>query len=144
LAGAGGFLIDVSAVGRMMRPDVIEAWREPISAGQVGICEATQLELLRSARSREEFASLRAGLDSVYTRWPMPEQAFRRALDYQALLAAHAEQGALRAAGTTGLLLAATAAHHGLTLLHYDAELERLGNLVGLPTRWLAEPGSIL
>lgn len=140
MAGAGGFLIDASAVGRMMRPDVIEAWREPVSAGQVGICEATQLELLQGARTREEYAFMRSGLDSVYTWWPMPEQAFRRALEYQERLA---EKGALRAAGTAGLLLAATATHHGLTLLHYDAELEHLGSLLALPTRWLAEPGSI-
>ena len=140
MAGAGGFLIDASAVGRMMRPDVVEAWREPVAVGQVGICEATKLELLQGARTREEYTFMRAGLDSVYTRWPMPEPAYRRALEYQELLA---EKGALRATGTAGLLLAATAAHHGLTLLHYDAELETLGSLLALPTRWLAQPGSI-
>jgi predicted nucleic acid-binding protein len=143
LAGAGGFLIDTSAVGRMMRPDIIEDWREQISSGQVGICDVTRLELLRTARSGEEFARMRVGVDALYTWWPIPEKAFRRALDYQERLAGDAGNGALGSAGTAGLLLAATAAHHGLALLHYDADLESLGDLTGLPTRWLAEPGSI-
>jgi predicted nucleic acid-binding protein len=143
LAGAGGFLTDTSAVGRMMRPDVIEEWREQISSGQVGLCDVTRLELLRTARSGEEFARMRVGVDALYTWWPIPEKAFRRALDYQERLAGDPESGALRTAGTAGLLLAATAAHHGLTLLHYDADLEALGDFTGVPTRWLAEPGSI-
>ncbi|WP_052441265.1 PIN domain-containing protein [Streptacidiphilus anmyonensis] len=143
MAGAGGFLIDTSAVGRMMRPDVIEDWREQISTGQIGICDVTRLELLRTARSGEEFTRMRAGVEALYTWWPIPEKAARRALDYQERLAEDAEQGTLRLVGTAGLLLAATAAHHGLTLLHYDADLEAMGRLTGLPTRWLAEPGSI-
>jgi predicted nucleic acid-binding protein len=140
LAGADGFLIDASAVGRMMRPDVVETWREQISTGQVGICEVTKLELLRGARTPEEYTSMRAGLDALYTEWPMPGQVFQAALDCQRQLA---EQGAQLAVGTAGLLLAATAAHHGLTLLHYDAGVETLGRITGRPTRWLAEPGAI-
>ncbi|MEY9845187.1 PIN domain-containing protein [Streptacidiphilus sp. MAP5-3] len=140
MPGAGGFLIDASAVGRMMRPDVIERWREQIASGRIGICEVTTLEVLRGARSREEFASLRSGLESVYNRWPMPEKVFRQALEIQERLL---DAGALRTVGTTELLLVATAAQHGLTLLHYDAELHALGNVIDLPTRWLAEPGTI-
>ncbi|SEL68109.1 PIN domain-containing protein [Streptacidiphilus jiangxiensis] len=140
MAGDPGYLIDVSAVGRMMRPDVVVAWREQVAAGQVGLCQATALQLLGSARTGEEYARMRTGLTTVYTAWSMPPDVFRLAEEYQERLA---RQGELRLGHPAALLPAATAAHHGLTLLHYDEGLDRLGRLVGLPTRWLAEPGSI-
>lgn len=140
MAGAPGYLIDASAVGRMLRPDVVRAWREQVAAGQVGLCRTTALQLLGSARTGEEFTRMRAGLAAAYTAWPMPSEVFELAEEYQEELA---RQDELRLARPAALLPAATAAHHGLTLLHYDAGLDRLGHLVGLPTRWLAEPGSI-
>jgi predicted nucleic acid-binding protein len=41
------------------------------------------------------------------------------------------------------LLVAATAESHGLALLHYDRDFDRVGDVTGQATQWLAEPGSL-
>ncbi|MEY9871398.1 putative nucleic acid-binding protein [Streptacidiphilus sp. MAP12-33] len=140
MSGADGYLIDVSAIGRMMRPDVIDAWREPLTSGRIGICELTALDLLRSARSGEEYARVRAGLEAAYTWWPIPDSVWSDARTAQGRLQ---QAGTHRSAGLAPLLLTATARHHGLTLLHYDREVDAVGRAAGQPVQWLAEPGSI-
>lgn len=71
---------------------------------------------------------------------PMPDRIYERAAEIQAALT---ERGAHRSAGAVDLLIAATAEDQGLTLLHYDRDLDQIGAVTGQPLRWLAPPGSI-
>ena len=41
------------------------------------------------------------------------------------------------------LLIAAVAARHGLTVVHYDRDYEAIASVTGQPTRWSAPRGTI-
>jgi predicted nucleic acid-binding protein len=134
------FLIDTSALPRLQLPEVAARWADELSAGRVGICASAEIETLCSARSVGDFERKRQVQGDLFTRWPMPESVWSDAQELQEQLL---EAGAHRSAGLADLLLAATARHHGLTVLHYDRDFETIGHVTGQPTCWLAEPGSI-
>ncbi len=70
----------------------------------------------------------------------MHEAVMNRAMQVTALLAS---AGHHRAASPADLLIAAAAEAHHLTLLHYDADFERIAAVTRQPTEWVAEPGSL-
>jgi predicted nucleic acid-binding protein len=41
------------------------------------------------------------------------------------------------------LIIAATAEAHGATVLHYDADYDRIAQITGQPTEWVAPKGSL-
>lgn len=41
------------------------------------------------------------------------------------------------------LLIAACAETSGLTVLHYDADFDRIASITGQPVQWVVEPGSV-
>jgi hypothetical protein len=135
------FLVDTSAVVRLLRDrDVRARWQPQVTAGLVGICPITELELLYSARSkadREEWLEL---LDAAFAWITMPDQVFQRATEVQAAMTA---RGTHRSAGAVDLLLAATAELSGLTLVHYDHDFDEVTKVTSQPATWIAAPGSI-
>ncbi|MBM2615364.1 PIN domain nuclease [Actinoplanes sp. LDG1-06] len=135
------FLIDTSAVVRLLRnPDVRARWQPQITAGVMGICPITELELLHSARSkadREEWLEL---LNATFAWIVMPDQVFGRAAEIQAAMTA---RGTHRSAGAVDLILAATAELNDLTLVHYDRDFDEVAKATDQPTTWIAPPGSI-
>jgi predicted nucleic acid-binding protein len=139
-AAADRFLIDASAAARIHRAGALEAWAPLLRLGRVGLCGPTGAELLRSARSADELDRLADRIDALYAPVPVPPDAWSAVRDLQHKLA---RAGAHRSAGTLGLLVAATALHHGLTLLHYDHGYETVARHTGLRAQWLAEPGSL-
>ncbi len=64
----------------------------------------------------------------------------QRALEVQAALA---ERSQHRAVPLPDLLIAACAERAGLTVLHYDADFERIAKVTGQPTRWIVPRGSV-
>lgn len=68
------------------------------------------------------------------------ESCVRRALEVQAMLA---ERSQHRAVPLPDLLVAACAERAGLSILHYDADFERIAGLTGQPTRWIVPQGSV-
>ncbi|MGP3968978.1 PIN domain-containing protein [Streptomyces sp. 6N223] len=133
------YLIDASAHARILRPRLRERWEEDLEAGRVALCEPTEIEILRAARSHQELTAFARHLGGLYARIPVPEQAWQELTRLQLALS---ENGCHRSAGLGQLLVAATARHHQLTVLHYDAAFETLAEHAGLRTRWLAAPGS--
>jgi len=135
------FLVDTSAVVRLLRDrDVRSRWQPQITAGVIGICPITELELLYSARSkadREEWLEL---FNATFAWVAMPDRVFGRATEIQAAMTA---RGTHRSAGAVDLLLAATAELSGLTLVHYDHDFDEIVKATGQATAWLAPPGSI-
>ena len=108
-------------------------------AGEVATCGVVDLEILHSAESPDGYHAMSAALGA------MPEAPFdggcmEHALGIQAQLAARSQH---RGVSLPDLLVAACAERAGLTVLHYDADFERIGAVTGQPTRWIVPRGSI-
>ncbi|WP_060905018.1 PIN domain nuclease [Streptomyces scabiei] len=126
------YLIDTSALARVLLRQNTAEWDDRIGAGLVAICDLTELEVLHSARSTADRARLKAALDAHYTWCPMPDGVYRRSRTVQEQLTAKGEH---RSAGPVDLLVAAAAEGAGLTLLHYDRDFETIARTTGQPVR---------
>lgn len=134
------FLADKSALTRRKtRPEVREILEPLLLAGEIATCGVVDLELLYSARDRATYRSLVEALRGM-PRVPLAETSLNRALSVQAMLA---ERSQHRAVPLPDLLVAACAESAGLTVLHYDADFDRIAELTGQPTRWIVPRGSI-
>jgi hypothetical protein len=129
--GVADHLIDTSALARVLLRRATDDWERRIGAGLVAMCDLTELELLYSARSAEDRATIRERL-TLFTWCPMPEGVYRRARVVQEQLTAKGEH---RSAGPVDLMLAATAEEAGLTLLHFDRDFETIARATGQPVR---------
>ncbi|MEV0633862.1 PIN domain nuclease [Streptomyces sp. NPDC050619] len=126
------YLIDTSALARVLLGQNTTEWEDRITGGLVAICDITELEVLYSARSTEDRARLKAALDAHYAWCPMPDGIYRRSRVIQEQLTAKGEH---RSAGPVDLLVAATAEEAGLTLLHYDRDFDTIARTTGQPVR---------
>lgn len=126
------YLIDTSALARVLLGQNTTEWDDRIAAGLVAICDITELEVLHSARSAGDRARLKAALDAHYAWCPMPDGIYRRSRVVQEQLTAKGEH---RSAGPVDLLVAAAAEEAGLTLLHHDRDFETIARTTGQPVR---------
>jgi predicted nucleic acid-binding protein len=135
------FLIDTSALGRILRDEAIRArWEQQITAGTIAVCPIVELEVLYTARSKADRDELVELLRTAFAWVVMPDRTFDRAAQVQAALT---DVGAHRSAGAVDLLIAATADLHGLTLLHYDHDFDQVVRVTGQRAQWLAPPGDV-
>ncbi|MFF8030788.1 MULTISPECIES: PIN domain nuclease [unclassified Streptomyces] len=128
------YLIDTSAVARVLLGRTTAEWDDRIGAGLVALCDVTELEVLYSARSAADRERVKRTLNAHYTWCPMPDGIHRRARVVQELLTAKGEH---RSAGPVDLLVAAAAEEAGLTLLHYDRDVETIARTTGQPVRMI-------
>lgn len=54
-----------------------------------------------------------------------------------------AERGRHRAVALPDLLVAAVAARHRVTVMHYDDDFDLIGATTGQPTQWVVPRGSV-
>jgi predicted nucleic acid-binding protein len=125
------WLIDKSALVRLVTSPDAPAWAARIERGLVRITTVTRLEVGYSARSGED---LRTGLHSpplaampVEYQTPAVED---RAVEVLTLLA---DRGQHRAPSIPDLIIAATAELAGLTILHLDKDFEIIAAITGQP-----------
>ncbi|GAA3638119.1 PIN domain nuclease [Streptomyces chitinivorans] len=137
---AAVYLIDTSALVRILRQPARDTWEKPLTEGIIARCPVTEVEFLYSARNAEDRAELVADLDAIFGWSPLDDRAVSRAWDVQRELT---KVGRHRSAGAVDLLIAATAELQGLTLLHYDRDFETIAEITGQPAQWLAPPGSL-
>ena len=128
------YLIDTSALARVLLRQNTAEWDHRIGAGLVAICDITELEVLYSARSAADRTRLKAALDAHYAWCPMPDGIYRRSRIVQEQLTTKGEHGS---AGPVDLLVAATAEEAGLTLLHFDHDFETIARTTGQPVRMI-------
>jgi predicted nucleic acid-binding protein len=134
------YLADKSALTRReTRPEVRAVVEPLLLAGQIATCGIVDLELLYSASSPTIYARLASALRSL-PRVPVSEQALDRALEVQGRLAKRSQH---RGVPLPDLIVAACAEAAGLTVLHYDADYDRIAELTGQPTRWVLPRGSV-
>jgi predicted nucleic acid-binding protein len=112
------YLLDSSGLWRILRDSALRsAWAEVVTVGAVGSCHPQRVEFRRSARSADEYEQMSGMFDELYPDTPVPKGAWRWIESAQYRLVRHGEHRALSA---VDLLICATAAHHGLVVLHDD------------------------
>ncbi|MCM2578902.1 PIN domain nuclease [Streptomyces meridianus] len=137
---AAVYLIDTSALVRILKDPSRTSWEKPLEEGIIARCPITEIEFLYSSRSVQDRTELAADLDALFGGAPLDDRAVSRAWDVQRELT---QRGRHRSAGAVDLMIAATAELQGLTVLHYDRDFETVAEVTGQATQWLAPPGSL-
>jgi hypothetical protein len=109
-----------------------------VDRGLIDTCPIIDLEILYSARSGDEHEHFRIQREA-FEYFPMTDEIARRAIEVQGLLA---RRGQHRAVPIPDLIVAATAERYSLTVLHYDADYERIAAITDQPTEWVVPRGS--
>jgi len=99
----------------------------------------TALEYLSNAPDPQAYEVLWTALQGQ--RWmDVTATAMNRAMEVHPMLAARSQHRNFR---LPDLIIAATAEDHGATVLHYDADYDRIAAVTGQPVEWAAAPGSL-
>jgi predicted nucleic acid-binding protein len=133
------YLIDKSALARMPLPTVRARLAPIIEAGEAATCAIIDLEVLFSARNHAEHERIRARRKLAYVQVPLTEKTFQRAIEVQGELA---KLGQHRLP-IPDVIVAAAAEAAGLTILHYDADFDRIAAITGQPVEWVVPRGSV-
>jgi predicted nucleic acid-binding protein len=126
---------------RRAYPELRHAFDTALVDGALATCDMVRLELLYSARDPVEFAEIRDEL-AVLPDCPIGKQQWERALSVYEQLSA---RGGLhqRSVKHPDLLIAVAAEAAGVAVLHYDEDYDRIADVTGQPTRWLAPAGTL-
>ena len=130
------WLIDKSALVRLVTSPQAAEWALRIGRGLVRISTVTLLEIGFSARSAGDLRRSRAAppLSAMPVEYLTPTIE-DRAVEVQKTLA---DIGHHRAASIPDLLIAATGELSGLTVLHVDKDFELIAEITGQPAERLA------
>jgi predicted nucleic acid-binding protein len=130
-------LVDTSVLTRLgQRP--IRAAVEPRAArGELARAGISDLEVGYSARSAAEWDRLLQALE-VFELVETTSDHVRRARQVQRLLAAKHQRGRK----VPDLLIAAAAEARNLSVLHYDADFDRIAAVTGQACEWIVPAGS--
>lgn len=129
----GGWILDKSAAARVAEPKIAKALDELV--GRLCVCPVSQLEQLYSARSAKDYDEMRSQLENSFEVVSAPPDVFERALTLQRDLAHH--HGMWHRTPIPDLLIAETALHHGLGVVHVDRDYERIAEVRDLRVRRL-------
>jgi predicted nucleic acid-binding protein len=136
-ADPGRYLVDMSALARAANPLIGERLRRLSEFGLLAMCSIVDLEVLYSARSREDYDAIvdeLAGFEHI----PIDETVLDRARSVQRSLASIGQHRL----PIPDLIIAAAAEVGGATVLHYDRDFERLSAVTGQAHEWVTAPGS--
>jgi predicted nucleic acid-binding protein len=128
-----GWLLDKSAAARSGDESVGTQLAE--LAGSLFLCPVGELEQLYSARSAKDYDALEADLRDTFEIVATPPDLFERAHDLQRDLAHH--HGMWHRTPIPDLLIACTALHHRLGVVHVDRDFERIAQVRPLAVRRL-------
>ncbi|WP_228786061.1 PIN domain-containing protein [Nocardia terpenica] len=92
-------------------------------ANAVASCYPQRAEFLYSARNAREFDEISEMFADLYPEVGVPKHAGRWIAAVQHRMSRSGEH---RSASAVDLIIAATAAHHGLTVMHDDADFRTL------------------
>lgn len=129
------YLLDKSAWEQAPHSaDAAKRITDDIRRGDLAICTMTALEILYSARNSEAYKRDLGHL----LRLPWVDLTEpRKAVEVQSELARRGQHRT----SIPDVIIAATAAEHGLTILHYDSDYERLGDAAGAAQEWIVPRG---
>jgi predicted nucleic acid-binding protein len=134
------YLADTSVyVLQHRHAEVRRRFEQLLSEGRLAACQMTALEYLNNARDPKGYEALWAALHGH--RWiDVDTAAMDRALAVHRGLASTSQHRQFR---LPDLIIAASAELHGATVLHYDADYDRIAAVTGQPTEWVAPKGSL-
>lgn len=128
-----GWIVDKSAAARVGDPRVGVQLGE--LAGALHVCPMGELEQLFSARSAADYDARRDLLRDSFEPVAPPADVLERALVLQRDLAHH--HGMWHRIPIPDLVIAETAVHHGLGIVHVDGDYERIAEIRPLTVRRL-------
>jgi predicted nucleic acid-binding protein len=131
-------VLDTSVLTRLQREPVRDAVEARAQGGELARAGISDLELGYSARSAEEWDQLAERLETFELVETTAEHV-RRARQVQRLLAARHQRGRK----VPDLLVAAAAETSGLSVLHYDADFDRIASVTGQRCEWVVPAGSV-
>lgn len=120
------YLVDTSALVRVLRNQVDEQWHELADRGLIAICEPVLAETLVIAGARR-YERVETSLRAMYPLVPLPEKVWDIVTATRRELAKVSAHGGLSVADH---LVAATGIALKLTVLHEDADFETAARLV--------------
>lgn len=129
-----GWILDRSAAARL-RDSVVSSQLRELS-GRFFICPVGLLEQLYSARSAPDYDRLEVELEAAFPRAAAPPDVLDRALDLQRDLAHH--HGMWHRTPISDLLIAETALHNDLGVVHVDRDYDRIAEVRPLTARRLS------
>jgi hypothetical protein len=130
------YLIDTSAVFRILQAELRKAWSDHLAAGVIAICPIVELEFLYSTRSLADRLEKQRLLHHLFGWVSMHEGSYERASEIQQLLT---ESGAHRSAGPVDLLIAATAERERLIVLSDDHDYQTVATVTGQPVKLVTD-----
>lgn len=128
-----GWLLDKSAAARINQPTIASALGE--ISGQLWICPIGRLQQLYSARSARDYDQLVEQLNNGLHNAEAPPDVLSQAEQLQSDLAHH--HGMWHRVAIPDLLIASTALHNDLGVVHVDGDYERIAEVRPLTQRRL-------
>jgi predicted nucleic acid-binding protein len=134
------YLADTSVyVLQGRHPQVRRRFEGLLAEGRLAACQMTTLEFLNNAPDPKGYEVLWGAMHAQ--RWlDVTTGAMDRALEVHRRMAETSQHRHFR---LPDLIIAATAEVNGATVLHYDADYDRIARITGQPTEWVAEQGSL-
>lgn len=134
------YLADTSVyVLQGRHPQVRHRFESLLAEGRLAACQMTTLEFLNNAPDPKGYEVLWGAMHGQ--RWlDVTTGAMDRALEVHRRMAETSQHRHFR---LPDLIIAATAEVNGATVLHYDADYDRIARITGQPTEWVAEQGSL-
>lgn len=135
-------LYDTSALILAARdPAAAAELADAVAIDEVAVSEPILLEYLNGARNLAEYDRFAEGLRATHVV-DTDAADWARALTVHRALAASGA-GHQRSVRLVDLVIAAAAERHGLPIVHYDEDYERIARVTAQPTRWIVPRGSV-
>ncbi len=132
------FLIDTGVLNRLARPEIRRVIEPLALRGSLGRATICDLEVGYSARNGQEWDLLVGALNAFFVVETSAAHV-RRALQVQRLLAQDSQRGRK----LPDLLVAAAAEEVDATVLHYDADFDRIAAVTGQRCEWVVPAGTV-
>ena len=133
------YLIDKSALARMIREPVRQRLGPIIEAGEAATCAIIELEVLYSVRNHADHERVRQRRSLAYETVSISDVTLERAMDIQSELA----KAGRHRVPIPDLIIAAAAEEASLIVIHYDSDYDVIAEVTGQPTEWVVERGTV-
>ena len=120
------YLVDTSALVRIVRRQVGTEWDELVERGLVAVCEPVLVEALTVADAKR-YPQVEKELRDTYPWVPVPDDVWELVRAVRTELAAHSQHQGLSVAD---YLVIATAIRLKLVVLHEDADFATVARIV--------------
>jgi predicted nucleic acid-binding protein len=127
-----------SVLTRLREPSIRESIELRVQQGELARAGISDLEIGFSARDAAEWDRLADAVEA-FELVETTDEHVRRARQVQRLLATKHQRGRK----VPDLLIAAAAEARNLTVLHYDADFDRIAAVTGQSCQWVVPAGSV-